>query len=267
MQLLKTLAFGIVILYTIVIIILYVLQTRLIFYPGRLSGNFRLNPGGAEEIFFNTSDGERISALYFRGTRPEVILYFHGNAGDLNGWKFVAGDFTAWGYGVLIIDYRGYGKSSGEISEKGFYNDAEAACDFLIQDKKVSPDNIIVYGRSVGSGVAVELASKRSFKGLVLEAPYTSLPVLANEKLPFFFPSLYLKYRFDNIRKINNVKSPVIFIHGTKDTLIPPSHSERLFDEFKGKKKMILVTGGSHNDLNAYPEYQVFLSEGLSQFF
>jgi uncharacterized protein len=268
MSLLKTLAFSIITLYIVVVIIFYILQTRLIFYPGKLSEGFRFDPEGhGEEIFLKTADGERISALYFQGTKPEVILYFHGNAGNLSGWQFVAEDFTQPGYSVFIIDYRGYGKSSGEISEQGFYNDADAAYNFLVHDKKVPAGNIIVYGRSIGSGVAVELASKHPVRGLVLEAPYASLPALANEKLPLFFPSLYLKYKFDNIRKINSVKSPVIFIHGTTDTLIPPSHSERLFKTFKGKKEIIIVAGGSHNDLNAYPEYQKFLSERLSRFF
>lgn len=268
MQTLKTLALVIVVLYLVVVVILYVLQTRLIFYPGRLSPSFRFNGSGfGEEIVLETADGERISALYFPGTRAEVILYFHGNAGDLSGWQFVAEDFTVSGYGVLIIDYRGYGKSSGTITERGLYHDADAAYDFLIHNKQVRPDNIIVYGRSIGTGVAVELASKRPIRGLVLEAPYTSFAALANEKLPFFFPSLYLRYRFDNLRKINEVKSPVIFIHGTEDTLIPPVHSEKLFSTFKGKKEMIVINGGSHNDLNDYPAYREFVSETLSHFF
>lgn len=267
MQSLKILALVIIVLYTVVLVILYVLQTRLIFYPGKLPPAFRFSSRVfGEEVALATADDERISALYFQGTRAEVILYFHGNAGDLSGWQFVAEDFVTSGYGVLVIDYRGYGKSSGTISEQGFYHDADAAYDFLIR-KKIQPDNIIIYGRSIGTGVAVELASKRHIKGLVLEAPYTSLGALANEKLPFFFPALYLKYRFDNLGKINQVKSPVVFIHGTEDTLIPAAHSEKLFSTFQGKKEMIVVNGGSHNDLNDYPAYHKFVNETLSYFF
>lgn len=268
MQSLKILALVVIVLYIVVLVTLYVLQTRLIFYPGKLSQAFRFSSNGfGEEVVLETADSERISGLYFQGTRAEVILYFHGNAGDLSGWQFVAEDFTTSGYGVLIIDYRGYGKSSGTISEQGFYHDADAAYDFLIRRKKIQPDNIIIYGRSIGTGVAVELASKRHVKGLVLEAPYTSLGALANEKLPFFFPSLYMKYRFNNLGKINQVKSPVVFIHGTEDTLIPAAHSEKLFNTFKGKKEKIVVNGGSHNDLNDYPAYHKFVNETLSQFF
>ncbi len=267
MSILKTSAFFIVAVYCAVILILYVLQTQLIFYPGKLLPAFTFKLGNnGEEIFLKTADGERINALFFRGSRHDVILYFHGNAGDLSGWQFVAEDFTSLGFNFMIIDYRGYGKSSGIISEQGMYHDAETAFNYLIQ-KGFSPENILVYGRSVGSGVAVDLASKQPCKGLILEAPYTSLIKLANEKFPFFFPSLYIKFKFDNIRKINKVKCPVIFLHGAKDSLIPVSHTETLFEKFTGKKKKIIIAQGSHNDLHTTGEYHQFLNEVLRSFF
>lgn len=268
MNVLKIFAAIIIVVFVVLVILLYVMQTKLIFYPGKLSQQykFRLRPGD-EEVFINTDDGEKINGLFYRGTRKEVILYFHGNAGDLSGWQFAAEDFTAFDYSVLIIDYRGYGKSSGSISEKGFYEDARASYQFLQLEKGFSYSDIIIYGRSVGTGVAIELAANNSCKGLVLESPYTSLGSLANEKLPFFFPSLYLKFRFNNLAKINLVKCPVVFLHGSKDELIPPSHTEKLFEKFTGEKKMILVDQGSHNDLNAFQEYQIFLSEVLPFFF
>jgi fermentation-respiration switch protein FrsA (DUF1100 family) len=220
-----------------------------------------------EEVFISTEDGERINGIFYGGTRSEVILYFHGNAGDLSGWQFVAEDFTEQDYNILIIDYRGYGKSSGAISERGFYHDADAAYDFLIREKNFNPQDIIVYGRSIGSGVAVDVASRFPIKGLVLEAPYSSLRKLADEKLPFMFPSLYLSSSFDNLRKIQSVKCPVIIIHGEQDTLIPSSHSNALFGKINSRKKMIVVPQGSHNDLNAFPEYDDFLRNVLPQFF
>jgi fermentation-respiration switch protein FrsA (DUF1100 family) len=268
MPLLKVLAFVIVVLYFAVILLLYIFQTRLIFYPGKLPKDFKFMLGeNDQELFLETADHEAINALFFPGTRAEVILYFHGNAGDLSGWQFVAEDFTAHGYNFLIIDYRGYGKSSGTISEDGFYRDAEAAYMFLLQEKGFTPQDIIIYGRSVGSGVAVDLAGKHKTRGLILESPYASLKKLANEKLPFLFPSLYLLLSFNNIQKIKNVDSPVILLHGSIDTLIPASHSERLFKKIQSKKKMILIPGGSHNDLNAFQEYDFFLEEELPAFF
>ena len=267
MQVLKIIAWIIVIGYGVIMVLLYTLQNRLIFYPGVLPPDFTFKLGADdEEITLKTADGERISALFFSNRSPDVILYFHGNAGDLSGWQFVAGDFTSLGYNCMIIDYRGYGKSTGKLSEKGMYLDADAAYQYLI-GKGFTPTNILVYGRSIGSGAAVDLASKRPCKGLILESPFSSLSRLANEKFPLFFPSLLLKYRFDNIGKITQVKSPVIFLHGSDDTLIPYAHSKRLFEKFGGKKKLIIVDRGAHNDLHAFTQYEDFLKGVLPTFF
>lgn len=267
MNTLKVIAWIFVIFYGMAVILLYTLQTRLIFYPGSLAPDFKFRLGDDDdENYYQTEDGESINALFFAGRGGDVILYFHGNAGDLSGWQFVAEDFTSHGINVMVIDYRGYGKSSGKISEKGFYLDGAGAYQYLV-GKGFRPQNIIVYGRSIGSGVAVHVASNYPCKGLILEAPFSSLKKLANEKLPFFFPSLYLKFRFDNIAKINTVKCPVIFLHGTDDPLIPPSHSKSLFEKFSGKKEIILVEGASHNDLHTFSRYADFLKDVLPVFF
>jgi fermentation-respiration switch protein FrsA (DUF1100 family) len=261
-------AAAVIFIYIIAVILLYIFQTKLIFHPGKLSKDFKfkLSPED-DEVFLKTSDGLQINGLFFHGTRHEVILYFHGNAGDLSGWRFVAEDFTAQGYPVMMIDYRGYGKSEGHFSEEGFYHDAEAAYAYLVNTKGFATQDIIVYGRSVGTGVAVHLANKYKVNGLVLESPYTSFGQLANEKLPFFFPSLYLDYKFNNAEKIGTVKCPVILIHGERDSLIPPSHSKKLLTKIKSKSKLILVPQGSHNDLNSFSEYQSFLQKDLPEFF
>ena len=267
MEILKIVAWTIVILYAIAITLLYTLQTRLIFYPGRLSEDYEFDRGReGEEFFLDTADGARINGLFFGNVSSDVILYFHGNAGDLSGWQYVVDDFAPLGYNFLIIDYRGYGKSSGRISEEGFYDDAETAFNYLLR-QGFAPENIIVYGRSIGSGVAVDLASKKSVKGLILESPFASLSSLANEKFPLFFPSLFIRFRFDNVNKINKVHCPVIFLHGSDDTLIPPSHSRKLFEAYRGKKKMIFVEKGSHNDLHAFSQFEDFLKDVLPVFF
>lgn len=264
----KILAFVVVAFYLAVIILLYLFQTWLIFYPGKLSKEhkFKLGPND-EEIFFATADDEQINALFFKGTRPEVILYFHGNAGDLSGWQFVAEDFTSQGYSVFIIDYRGYGKSSGTISEEGLYKDAEAAYYYLINKKAFTPQSIIIYGRSIGSGVAVGLASRHRSRGLVLEASYASLGHLANEKFPMFFPGLYLTHKFNSLEKMEQIKCPVIFIHGQNDSLIPVSHAEKLFQKVQGKKRMVIIPRGQHNDLTSYAAYHETLKDVLPSFF
>lgn len=267
MNLLKVAAWIVLIVFLVVVILLFVLQTRLLFHPGRLSADYKFKLGsGAEEVFLKTSDGETLNGLLYAQKAPEVILYFHGNAGDLSGWQYVAEDFKHLAYNFFIFDYRGYGKSTGEISEKGIYLDAEACYRYLIH-RGFDPGNIIIYGRSIGCGAAVDLASKQKCRGLILESAFSSLAALANEKMPLLFPSLYLRYRFDNNKKIRSVSCPVIFLHGSDDTLIPPSHSQKLFHAFPGKKEIIIVDKGSHNDLHAFERYEKFLRDELRVFF
>ena len=267
MAILKSIAWFVIIAYAVIVIVLYTLQRKLIFYPGVLARDYKFNTeDGTEEVALTAGDGETISGLFFEGELPDVIVYFHGNAGDLSGWQFVASDFTSLGLNFFIIDYRGYGKSTGKITEEGLYHDADAAYKYLL-DRGFHPHNIIIYGRSIGSGVAVDLAARQLAKGLILESPFSSLGALANEKFPFFLPSLYLRFRFDNIGKINRVKCPVILLHGSDDVLIPASHSRKLFDAFKGTKKMIIVDRGAHNDLHAFVQYRDFLRDDLPHFF
>jgi pimeloyl-ACP methyl ester carboxylesterase len=242
--------------YVSVGVLAYVFQTHLIFFPGKLDKDFRfIADETSQEVFLHTKDKETISGLFIQGTREDVILYFHGNAGDLSSWQYVAQDLTSFGFSFFIIDYRGYGKSSGKISEQGFYEDAWVAYEYLIEKRGFRPSQIIVYGRSIGSGVAIDLASKFDVKGLILEAPYTSLRMLAQEKAPFIFPQHWINYSFDNLKKIQNVKSAVLVIHGTDDAVIPIGHSEQLIRSISGKKLLVNIDGASHNNLNRFPDY------------
>lgn len=266
---LKYIALVVVLLYVLAALLLFFFQTRLIFYPGKLSKNYKFkNIPLREEVFLKTTDGETINGLFFPGqSKDKVILYFHGNAGDLSGWQFVGEDLLPSGLSVFMIDYRGYGKSTGLISEKGFYLDADAAYRFLITEKKFKPDSILVYGRSIGSGVAVDLASRKRSAGLILESPYSSLSALANQKVPFFFPSLYLRSKFDNIQKINSINAPLLIVHGMDDTLIPASHSKELYNRFEGKKDILFIDKGQHNDLHSFSEYKEFITTKMPAFF
>ncbi|ELR70271.1 hypothetical protein C900_03956 [Fulvivirga imtechensis AK7] len=258
----------IVVIYLLLIMAAFLAQEKLIFHPQRLSQAFQFNlRQGDEEVFLTTSDGKKINALFYPGQADEVILYFHGNAGSLAGWQQIADDFTGLGYNFLIIDYRGYGKSSGEITEQGLYLDGDAAFRFLVEEKGFQPEQVIIYGRSIGSGIATELAKRRDTKGLVLESPFSSLKTLANQKMPFLFPSLFLQFHFDNIGKLTDIDCPILFIHGGRDGLIPASHSKNLHEAYSGEKKLIVIPHGSHNDLNLYEEYHEALAWAFSEFF
>jgi uncharacterized protein len=269
MFILKIIAAIIIVLYLCGALMLYFFQTRLIFYPGKLSKDYKFRTIPIrEEVFLKTADGETINGLYFPGEdKSKVILYFHGNAGDLSGWQFVAEDLLPSGLSIFIIDYRGYGKSTGKISERGLYADAHAAFQYLIEKRKIKAESVLLYGRSIGSGVAVELASQRKCAGLILESSYSSLATLANEKVPFFFPSFYLRSKFNNLSKIDKVNCPIAFLHGSNDTLIPPAHSQILYESFRGKKTFILIENGQHNDLHGFLEYKDFVTGTLRPFF
>lgn len=217
---------------------------------------------GATETFIKTKDGETINALFYPGPTNIAILYLHGNAGDLSSWQDVHNDLVGLGHNLLIIDYRGYGKSTGTISEAGLYADAEAAYQYLIEEKQFTPENIILYGRSIGTGVAVEMATRHKVKQLILESPYSSLKALAKEKVPYLLPSLVMRFAFDNVKKINSVQCPILFFHGAIDTLIPVEHTHRLYDAFKGEKQKIIVPAAGHNDLSEFQEYR----DGLMKF-
>jgi fermentation-respiration switch protein FrsA (DUF1100 family) len=244
------------IIYLSVIFLAFLLQTRLIFFPSKLSRDhsFRTDVPN-EEVFLQTADNEQINGLFFPGSSEKVILYFHGNAGSLEGWQHVYDQFQDLHLNVFMIDYRGYGKSTGSISEQGLNTDGRAAYDYLIT-RGFGANDIIVYGRSLGSGIAVQLASTAAVGALILEAPYVSMKKLAWEKMPLLLPGFYIRYRFDNLKRINKIKAPLLVIHGEADSTIPYSHGKKLFDTFNGQKKMISIPGAGHNDLDTFAEFR-----------
>ncbi len=150
---------------------------------------------------------------------------------------------------ALVFDYRGYGKSSGYIkNEEDVYKDAEAAWDFLIRKKGIPPEQIILWGRSLGGGVAVEAGKGKKIHALILESTFYSLDEMASKEF-WFFPTKYLlKFHFDNGRKLKNNEAPILILHSPEDRYIPFDHAVRLFHAASGPKKLLLKTSGSHFD-------------------
>jgi pimeloyl-ACP methyl ester carboxylesterase len=184
------------------LILAFTFQNNLIFFPQPLDKDYRYNLTDSDkEVFIPTSDGCLINGILFR--RPankNVVLYFHGNGGSLDSWQATGDEMLQHNCDLLIIDYRGYGKSTGKFSEKGFYDDAHSAYRFLIASG-YQPNQIIAYGRSLGTGIATELATTEKIKALILESPYTSLPALASEKMPYLFPGLIVALPAKYIKK------------------------------------------------------------------
>jgi fermentation-respiration switch protein FrsA (DUF1100 family) len=240
-------------------------QDRLLFHPDRLAPDhdFQLSSPDAE-VALRAADGVPLSAILF--TRPgsqRAIIYLHGNAGSLASWKDVARGLTDLGCDVLVIDYRGYGKSGGRFSERGFYEDGEAAYAFM-KARGWTDDRLVFYGRSLGTGVATELALRHPVAGLILESPFTSLLDIAAEKYWFLLPRLYLRYRFDSLAKAPRIAVPVLLLHGTADALIPVAHAERLSTALRSPHTLVALAGGGHNDLGRFPERRQALAAFLA---
>jgi uncharacterized protein len=229
-------------------------QTKLIFPAEKIPAGetFSANKGG-EEVSIKTEDGVILSAIRYANFKsPRIILYFHGNAGSLASWRFVYNDLEYLRTDMIILDYRGYGKSGGKITEKGLYLDAKALYDYA-RGLGYADSNIIVYGRSVGTGVAVDLAQGKSLAGVILESPYASLRGMIYREFWFMMPWFYLCYSLDSYAKLPKVAAPVLILHGTKDDVIPFKYGKRLSEAKASGVAFVPVAGGGHNDLDGFP--------------
>lgn len=213
-------------------------------------------PTKFEELNLRTEDGANLNALHFKVKNPKgVILYFHGNAGELSRWGMVVQEFVAMQYDVLIMDFRTYGKSTGKLSEKALYSDAQLFYDFLLKD--YPEDEIVVYGRSLGTTFATYVAAKNHPKQLILEAPFYSLDEVAGERFTIFPVSYFLRFHFPTFQYIKEVSSPILIFHGTEDMVINNKNSEKLSQlDTKGKLIFISVPGGSHNNIGDAEVYR-----------
>ncbi|CAD5978256.1 Alpha/beta hydrolase domain-containing protein 17B [Planktothrix tepida] len=236
---LKRMIRSLIIIYVAVGAWAYFYSERLIFVPQPSS--YVQTP---EFLTLKTVKGVKITALYLPNSKAKyTILYSHGNAEDLGDNRFLLERFRQMGFAVFAYDYPGYGTSEGKPSEQGTYQAIDAAYNYLTQQLKIPPNQIIVYGRSVGGGPSVDLASRQPVGGLVLESTFMS-----TFRVKIDFP-LYPFDRFANLRKIPFVKAPVLVIHGTIDQVIPFSHGQRLFDAVKTPKLSFWLEGANHNNV------------------
>jgi fermentation-respiration switch protein FrsA (DUF1100 family) len=204
-----------------------------------------------EEHFLATADGEKVIVWHApaRPGRP-VILYFHGNGDFLAAFFGRFRDLIADGTGVVALSYRGYAGSSGRPSERGLLQDAAAAYSFTTA--RYSTDKIVVWGFSLGTGVAVAVAAEQPVGKLILEAPYTSLSDVAASVFWFMPVRLVMKDPFHSDRRIGRVKAPLLVMHGARDGTIPIAFGERLFALAREPKQFVRFPDGGHNDLDAY---------------
>lgn len=245
----------------VLLLVVYKMQEKLIFFPEKLPDTHRFDfKEKFEEINFSTEENVSINALLFKAdTSTGLILYFHGNAGSLQSWGEVAKDFLLFGYDVLLIDFRGYGKSSGTISrEEELHHDASYV--FNAMKEKYGNEKIIIYGRSLGTGLASRLSSVVKPKALILETPFYSLTDMAKTVFPVLPASLILKYTFENYVYLEKTSCPVFLIHGTKDEIVPYHSSTRLA-ALSENITLYTIESGTHNNLSEFPEYHEVLKK------
>lgn len=248
----------ILIIYVLAGIALYYLQEKLIFHPWKLEAGYQFDIAQPyKEVNLAVNESKNVNILQFTvadSLRRGVVLYFHGNKGNNERFAPFAKDFTKHGFEVWMIDYPGFGKSTGDRSEKILYEDARLL--YTLAASKFSKDSIIIYGKSIGTGPAAYLASVRDCRHLVLESPFENLPALMN-RYAFIYPvSIMAKYRFPTDHHLDLVRAPITIFHGTRDRLIPFRHSQQLKKKFP-HINLIRIEGGGHNDLNQFPEYNL----------
>jgi len=249
-------------IYLVVLFLLYSFQESLIFQADTLEQDYRFQfDTPFEEKTIQREDGAQLSGLYFKAANPQgLILYFHGNAGDLSRWGEIVEPFVERSYDVLVVDYRGYGKSTGKRNEKRMYEDALLWYDLASEISEAQ--DITVYGRSLGCTFATYVASKKNCNQLILETPFYSLRSLVKRVYSIFPVGKLLQFHFPSNEYIPQVNSPITIIHGTEDDVIPIENSRRLID-LNPRINFVTVNNGEHNNLASFEEYWLTIDQLL----
>lgn len=259
--------------YAILLLVVFLIQRLILLHPKSLPKNYQYKfDTPHQESFISPEEGVELNMIKFSSTNEVpplgvrglgLVFYIHGNSDNLERWGKHARDFVSRGYDVVMYDFRGFGKSNGRLTEKNLLQDAQFIYDSL--KKSYPEDKIIVYGRSLGTGVATKLAAENSPKMLILETPYYSLPDVGWEHFPVFPYNLISEFKMPSYQWIQKVHCPIHFFHGTDDEIVPYNQSLKLAKILNKNPDEILTTlkGGHHRGLAEFKEYQDKLSELL----
>jgi hypothetical protein len=231
-------------------------------------------PTNVEEVWISVKYGQRIHGWFVpsrRNAARGTLLYCHGNGGDLTDVAWVAEEFARRGFDAMVFDYRGYGRSDGKITDEwALYADAEAAYDYLIRERGAMPQRAVIYGQSLGSTAAIDLASRRECAALIVESGLSSASDMGAAALPWLprWFHVLAKNRFDSARKIAQVKCPIFISHGTADPVIPVDQGKRLYAAAPEPKRLMVIDGGDHNLVGSGNGYldpvDRFISESMA---
>jgi alpha-beta hydrolase superfamily lysophospholipase len=243
----------------------YHLQEKFLFHPTKLKQESKFNfsiPFKEVNIPVDNATNYNLIQFINQGQLKGVVLYFHGNKGNIERYAPAANLMVKRGYEVWMIDYPGYGKSTGKFTEPVVYDQALQL--YKMARVRFPPQSIIIYGRSLGSGIATELASIRDCKNLILETPYYSITSLAKTYLWMYPVNRMIKYKFPSYEYLSKVTAPVTIFHGTNDRVIPYKNAVRLKEVLKPGDEFVTIAGGAHNNLSQHSNMHLKLDSLLS---
>ncbi|MFQ5559894.1 MAG: alpha/beta hydrolase [Nitrospinota bacterium] len=235
-------------------LLLYMFQDNLLFFPHK-GGQEDLKQFSKHEITFN-NNGVVLHGWFIKreiSREKPLLIYYGGNAEEVSSNLWDLGKFHTGS--LLFMNYRGFGKSQGKPSEKRLFEDALFIFDQIIKKEQVTPDSILVVGRSLGSGVAVYVARHREVRGVILITPFDSVLNIAKQQYPIFPVSFLLNHRFDSLSLAPTIKKPALFLMGSEDTIIPNQNSENLLKHWGGAVYFKVIQGATHNTISDYKEY------------
>ncbi len=238
---------SILVAYFVVVVFVYFYQRNLLYHPSENNYQNDEVKFDYEEVYIEVENEIKLKSWLINKDfkNLKTLLIFHGNAGDLSNRIYKLNELNKLQINILLISWRGFSGNKGSPTEKNLYKDAEAAINWL-NKKNVSNNQIILYGESLGTGIAVEMAKKNDFNSIILESPFTSIENSAKIYYPYLPVKYLLKDRYDTISKINMVKSPIMIMHGEKDDVVPLSMGKKLFEKANSPKHSYFTSTDDH---------------------
>ena len=264
---LQGVAVAALIAYVLVLLLVWVAQERLLFYPQPMHGKPSAPPGWSlEEVRIPMADGTGLAGVLVKPPSPRapLVIYFGGNAEEVTAYAQAAAS-TYGGHAALFVNYRGYGQSGGEPSERALVGDGIEIVDWARKRTDVDASRIALHGVSLGTGVAVQVAEARPPRCMVLTSPYDSMVAVGQRVYRWLPVGLLIRHPFDSLARAPRLKVPVLVLMGDADTLIPMAHSQRLAAAWGGPVQSVVLAGFGHNDIGVSPRYEESIREFLAR--
>ena len=252
------------IIYLIILSYIYLFQRNLLYHPSVNGYQADKINFDYEEVFIQNDDGIKLKSWFHEKDliNKKTILFFHGNAGNLSNRNYKLNELSKFDVNFLIVAYRGFSSNQGKPSEQGLYEDARSSLEWL-KVKGVKEKKIILYGESLGTAIAIEVAQNKYLAGIILESPFTSMVDLAQKYYPFLPVKFLLKDKYETVKKLPNINSPLLVLHGKLDTIVPFAMGKKLYEKANKPKFKYFIDSDNHMmrfDQNLLDEIKKFIS-------